>query len=326
MPRTPNLELPLPPGSPLPPETRRERIYRLGSSTNVSTFAQQQQQRTRGDSVYQTDSNLPSPTDGLTASGLTERTSLNGGDLAQSYGTLPPRRPVHKDSYQSFGEQRHTLNLNFPTILRRSNSIAIGQQQLGYSPSTLRHLGSPFARLSSRPISAYDPPLNAKDREDDGGDAKINGIRVWYSSFTSIDWLHDAIKDSLRFSRLRKRKSFRAKVRLYFDKSLGWVIVTIVGFLTAVVAFLVVRSEQLLFDWKEGYCADGWSKSKRFCCPAEQGGSKMASPFVTRAEEELCSAWRPWSQVLSSKHGFQEDGVEYASYTAIAVRTCQLTL
>jgi chloride channel 3/4/5 len=162
-----------------------------------------------------------------------------------------------------------------------------------------------------------------KSQEDsEGGDAKINGIRVWYSSFTSIDWLHDAIKDSLRFSRLRKRKSVRAKVRLYIDKSLGWIIVTIVGFLTAVVAFLVVRSEQLLFDWKEGYCVDGWGKSKRFCCPAEQTAGRMASPFLTRAEEELCSAWRPWSGALSSKHGLEGEIVEYASYTSIAVSLC----
>jgi chloride channel 3/4/5 len=173
-----------------------------------------------------------------------------------------------------------------------------------------------YARLSSaRPISAYDPPLTKKDDEEADADAKINGIRVWYSSFTSIDWLHDAIKDSLRFSRLRKRRSIRARLRLAFDKSLGWIIVTIVGFLTAIVAFLVVRSEQLLFDFKEGYCEHSWLKSKRFCCPPSQSGRPI-SPY---ASEELCEAWRSWSEVLSSSRGAEAGLVEYVSYTSIAV-------
>lgn len=41
--------------------------------------------------------------------------------------------------------------------------------------------------------------------------------------------------------------------------------VTIVGFLTAVVAFFIVRGEQWLFDLKEGFCHDGWWRSKTFC-------------------------------------------------------------
>lgn len=42
-------------------------------------------------------------------------------------------------------------------------------------------------------------------------------------------------------------------------------IVTIIGLLTALVAFSVVRGEALLFDLKEGYCADNWTRSKGFC-------------------------------------------------------------
>jgi chloride channel 3/4/5 len=128
-----------------------------------------------------------------------------------------------------------------------------------------------------------------------------------YSSFTSIDWLHDAIKDSVRFSRLRKRKTLRARMRLILDKSMGWLIVTVVGFLTAIAAFLVVRAEQWLFDVKEGYCRDAWWKAHRFCC--------------LESEDLLdeCPAWQTWSELLLRRGGFAEELVEYISYTVIAV-------
>jgi len=38
--------------------------------------------------------------------------------------------------------------------------------------------------------------------------------------------LHDAIKDLVRFTRLRRGKSLRSHLRLLFDKSLGWIIVS----------------------------------------------------------------------------------------------------
>jgi chloride channel 3/4/5 len=158
-----------------------------------------------------------------------------------------------------------------------------------------------------------------KDGEAPDADAKVNGIRVWYSSFTSIDWLHDAIKDSVRFSKLRRRKSIRSRIRLIFDKSLGWIIVTIVGFLTAVAAFLIVRSEQWLFDLKEGYCGTSWWKAKRFCCP------HLDEAYLVRMNpsQELCPDWTTWSTSFSPNRGKIEDHiVGYLSYTFIAV--CKL--
>jgi chloride channel 3/4/5 len=146
-------------------------------------------------------------------------------------------------------------------------------------------------RYSARPKTMYDEPLRPADgSEITDSDAKINGIRVWYTSYTSIDWLHDTIKDSLRFSRLRRRrKSLRSRIRLMFDKSLGWFIVTIVGFLSAVVAFLVVRSEQWLFDLKEGYCTTSVWKAKRFCCPHLEPND-FANGVGSKRFGELCSS------------------------------------
>ena len=46
-----------------------------------------------------------------------------------------------------------------------------------------------------RTPSTYDAPFNEspEGQPDDTEAVRVNGVRVWYSSFTSIDWLHDAV-------------------------------------------------------------------------------------------------------------------------------------
>ncbi|KAF9049790.1 chloride channel [Panaeolus papilionaceus] len=246
----------------------------------------------------------------LPAADLSASTETTRLDASQrSYGTVPA-----SNSFIRHGVRRTLSQISILNNLRRVRSSSLSSPL--YSPSGLRD--RTLGRLSVRPLSTYDEPLASKDDIHDA-DAKINGIRVWYTSYTSIDWLHDAIKDSLRFSRLRKRKSVRARIRLAFDKSLGWIVVTIVGFLTAVVAFLVVRSEQLLFDFKEGYCGYDWWKAKRFCCPAfEDGDFSLFSP--SEKASALCPAWKTWSEVIPfGSNLLGENTVEYFSYTCIAL-------
>jgi chloride channel 3/4/5 len=153
-----------------------------------------------------------------------------------------------------------------------------------------------------------------------------SGIRVWYSSFSSIDWLHDAIKDSVRRLRLRRHTSIHGRIRRQIDRSVGWIIVTIVGILTAVAAFLIVRSEQWLFELKDGYCRNGWWKAKRSCCPSltEGNGGLRFHPLSAFAFDESCSAWSSWAEFFSyhqdNESKLRIEGINYASYTCIAVR------
>lgn len=234
--------------------------------------------------------------------------------VRRSYGTMPLR--TRKLPIQvSLGR---TLSQGFQGLHRvRSNPSAILR-----SPSSIVS----FGRLS-RPISTYDDPhVKGAAEVDADADAKVNGIRVWYSSFTSIDWLHDTIKDSLRFSMLRKRKSLRGRLWLTFDKSLGWIIVTIVGFLTAVVAFLILRTEQLLFDAKEGYCRSSWWSAKRFCCPYFDD-DELTATGGDRLFKEMCPAWRTWADVLTRERVANQDGaIEFISYTCIAVSVTCLSI
>ncbi|CAE6438320.1 unnamed protein product [Rhizoctonia solani] len=210
-----------------------------------------------------------------------------------SYGTIP--RTQDDRMAQSFpGPEEPLLGLD----LRRSRPISF------------------FGTLGRRAPTAYDGPA-AYDGQ--------NSIRVWYSSFTSIDWLHDAIKDSARTLRIRRRKSTRGKLINLADRSMGWIIVTIVGFLTAVVAFLIIRAEQLLFDIKEGYCVEGWWRAMRFCCPASVDNQSLRMTRMP-TEIEVCEAWRTWAQVFGpnddgtgSWPGLESWSIEYVLYMAIAL-------
>ncbi|KAF9012379.1 voltage-gated chloride channel [Cyathus striatus] len=295
--------------APSPTTWRRERLLRIGSSAAVQTLPAAAPD---GDNCIsgQYSPQEFQPTEAADDSLLQRHSSI------QSYGTLPARRRPHNKHSLNFNTRRGLPSLD---ILHRSSSNPATPLD---SPSAFRYSGLG----GQRPISAYDEHFQSKDDDETDIDAKINGIRVWYSSFSSIDWLHDAIKDSVRFSRLRRRKSLKARLRLLFDKSLGWLIVTIVGFLTALVAFFVVRSEQWLFDLKEGYCSVAWWKARRFCCPQLEYEDNS-----TLAETEACPAWATWSQFFSQPEGSHtEQLVGYISYTVIALTlaliSCLLTI
>lgn len=240
-----------------------------------------------------------------------ERTSLRNASNDESYGSMRPPLGLRSFSTNTIGRR------NLPPLPNLSIARGAFSGPPTPTPSTTTSIRATFTRrLSWRRISAYDAPLARSkfSKPDDDTNVRINGFRVWYSSFSSIDWLHDTIKDSVRFSRLRHGKSVRSHLRLAFDKSLGWIIVTIVGFLTAVIAFLVVRSEQWLFDAKYGYCTTGWWRAMRFCCPGVHD--------LRSSDEASCPAWVNWSSVLTPwvhRGVIENDYVEYISYTFIAV-------
>lgn len=216
----------------------------------------------------------------------------------RGYGTVPSRG--------NLGRRRRKNVPSLPLIATAPTSPS--------SPTA--PIWSPFQRSSifgprTRPLSTYDRfPGSRKSDEDDYfrsasfREEKLNGIRVWYSSFSSVDWLHDAIKESSRLFRLRSRKSLRGRIRSSIDSLIDWVVVTIIGFLTAVTAFLIVRSEKWLFDSKEGRCIDGWWNSRLFC-----------------------TDWQQWSEAFDSGENDQNRwlksgswATEYVIYATIAVR------
>ncbi|WVN85875.1 uncharacterized protein L203_101027 [Cryptococcus depauperatus CBS 7841] len=156
--------------------------------------------------------------------------------------------------------------------------------------------------------------------EDNEGE-RANGTRVWYSSYVTIDWIHDAIKESSRVRRLRHAasRSLRGKVINTWDRFQGWLVVTLVGVITAFIAFLIIRAEMALFDLKDGFCSSSWGTAKRFCCaprhqtPGSDGG------------EGDCADWVEWGQLFDpdNQHGSENawiySGPEFLTYAIMAL-------
>ena len=69
--------------------------------------------------------------------------------------------------------------------------------------------------------------------------------RVWYDQFTSTDWVHDSIADSYRVKALRSRKDVRGRLAAWFDGAQGWILVAIIGIITALIAYVVNVTENV---------------------------------------------------------------------------------
>jgi chloride channel 3/4/5 len=261
---------------------------------------------------------------------LDDLTAEQGAQDAGESTPIIRNRPVLQKAHSSYGTLPHG-SFGKPGFRKRHGLPALPVLNLpgrvpsiSTSPTTQKYgsLDRTSIFRSQRPISAYDAPFRGLgqpgESDLDAEGVRANGIRVWYSSFSSIDWLHDIIKDSTRIYRLRHRKSIRGRMRNVADRLMGWIIVTIVGFLVAVTAFLIVRSEQWLFDIKYGYCTAGWWKARRFCCPSVSD----TRTFALGASSEVCSAWLPWGEAFTNTRASQlsQTLVGRATYSLAAVR------
>ena len=137
--------------------------------------------------------------------------------------------------------------------------------------------------------------------------------RVWYDQFTSTDWVHDSIADAFRVRDLRARKDIRGRLYAWFDGAQGWILVAIIGFITACIAYFVNVSETSVFDLKEGFCDEGWYLSKLKCC----------------YQQDECPGWRTWSERITI-NGVDEKWVDFVAYVLFvgffSIASCLLTL
>ncbi|KAF2131781.1 chloride channel-like protein 3 [Dothidotthia symphoricarpi CBS 119687] len=119
------------------------------------------------------------------------------------------------------------------------------------------------------------------------------GERLPYNDYTTIDWLHDLVKDSYRFRYIQSRRGYRYTLLSLFDACSGWIAVVIIGALTACVAFVVDVAVATVSDWKLGYCSSNPFLNREGCC-------KEQTPLLLRASSELsteeCAAWHGWSE------------------------------
>ncbi|KAJ5988647.1 hypothetical protein N7481_003857 [Penicillium waksmanii] len=265
----------------------------------------------------------------------------NDPEMAPTTRTAPPSPTAYRRS-QSYLSEPHTgyqsleaqLDINETTSLlgseaqrripRRSYTSASGIS----GPDSLRYLlatgslrrtrnhsraNSQSRRLSRRPsVTADDPegrPASVPPSTKDGLTASsFLDERTWYDQFTSTDWVHDSIADGVRLRQLRQRKDIRGRLLAWFDGAQGWILVALIGCITAAIAYFVDVTEDAIFDMKFGYCSSHLFSSHSDCSPGR---------------------WRTWSQLFKSSADDNEpiDFVMFVAWSVgLAAIACALTL
>lgn len=169
-----------------------------------------------------------------------------------AYGMSPatPRRPEVTS--------RHPRNHHRIKSLRRALSAAFGHNQT----------------LSYRTIPAT-PADNL---------FRVSEHESAYDQFTSIDWIRDSIASARRSQQLHTRRGMAGLILSWWEDAQGWILAGVVGFLVAVLAYLVDVTEATLFDVKLGYCKTRLLASFTTCCDGEDD----------------CDGWMAWSSVSPS--------------------------
>ncbi|KAF2204045.1 chloride channel protein [Delitschia confertaspora ATCC 74209] len=128
-----------------------------------------------------------------------------------------------------------------------------------------------------------------------------------YEDFTTIDWVQDAARESLRRKAKRKEaatflergeggKGWRRKVWESYDAGQAWIVVTLVGAAIGVnAAFLNIVTEWLS-DVKLGYCSTAFYLNENFCCWGAENG---------------CPEWKRWSNFWLANY------IVYISFAAL---------
>ncbi|KAJ5386865.1 hypothetical protein N7509_009406 [Penicillium cosmopolitanum] len=265
----------------------------------------------------------------------------NDPEMTPTTRTAPPSPTAYRRS-QSYLSEPHTgyqsleaqLDINENTSLlgseaqrripRRSYTSASGIS----GPDSLRYLlatgslrrtrnhsraNSQSRRLSRRPsVNADDPesrPVSVPPSTKDGLTASsFLDERTWYDQFTSTDWVHDSIADGVRLRQLRQRKDIRGRLLAWFDGAQGWVLVALIGCITAAIAYFVDITEDAIFDLKFGFCSSHLFSSHTHCSPGR---------------------WRTWSQLFKSSADDNEpiDFVMFVAWSVgLSAIACALTL
>ncbi|KAF2223073.1 chloride channel [Elsinoe ampelina] len=133
------------------------------------------------------------------------------------------------------------------------------------------------------------------------------GERLAYNDYTTIDWMHDLVKDSYRYRSLHVSKSLRSRLFRMVDASSGWFAAALIGTLTACVAFLVDIAVATVSDWKLGYCKGNLLANRDACCA---GKTPLLTLGVPSQLDENCPDFQLWSETYVSS---------YAIYVAFAL-------
>ncbi|KAI8979517.1 chloride channel [Mycotypha africana] len=139
--------------------------------------------------------------------------------------------------------------------------------------------------------------------DEDGHDLikENTGLRVWSESYSTIDWIHDRIKEGVRKRKLHDTSGLKGRLLKISDAAQAWILVTIIGAVVAAIAWFIDVVQEWMSDLKQGYCTTNWRLNSNFCCWG--------------TEEGACESWRTWPEVF----GVESEAVSY--YTSMGMYT-----
>lgn len=117
------------------------------------------------------------------------------------------------------------------------------------------------------------------------------GERLPYNDYTTIDWLHDLVKDSFRSRSIHTQRGIRGFIGSVFESGQGWLAAALIGILTACVAFCVDVAEATVSDWKLGYCKTNIFSNREVCCTDRHPLSTAKANLG-----ESCPEWHMWTE------------------------------
>ncbi|KAJ2681954.1 hypothetical protein H4R19_007225, partial [Coemansia spiralis] len=235
-----------------------------------------------GDGAANGSAPSPPPPRGAAGSSVDRRWSAGDGDGSSDSGRL--RRGRTKS--QRASSTAHEQAIPFP-MLRAEDE-------------------APTSWLIPRVRSALYDSENLLGSSRAGRPNRGKGVRAWYTSYTTIDWLHDDIREQARLRALRAVGGTRGWwLNNVWDPVQGWLLVVLVGLLCGLFAGFISEWTELLAGWKTGYCRADWRLSKQICC---------------RLSAAECEFWHPWElRALPGKLVFTAVGVAYTLVAAVLV-------
>ncbi|KAM3125342.1 hypothetical protein CJJ07_001540 [Candidozyma auris] len=209
------------------------------------------------------------------------------------------------------------------------------------SPMLNRHRPNHFEPLPSRSIDeiqsvhTHRTARTIASRVLSMVQAPVASFKSYYDDFTTIDWAKAFISMNMfnygldHGVRITKGGSIDPesgeddeivsqvplsvfqKVYLVLGK---WVLITIIAFFFAVIAYVIDKFEVVLVGFKHGYCKTNWFASQVSCCSIPRNQPDVFSNITTE-----CPDWVSWSSVLKHNHLNRFFRLDFAVYVVLTL-------
>ncbi|KAI8084876.1 chloride channel [Halteromyces radiatus] len=221
-------------------------------------------------------------------------------DMTECTSLLHKRR----SSYNAAGHY-HTLNSHtLPSTL----SLPLGEYENNSAPATFLTPSQPITTVTSPRFNIFNKRHGVYDEDRQDLVNEYTGIRVWSDSYSSIDWIHDRIKEGIRLRKLRNRPGIRGQWMKAKDASQAWILVILIGTVVAGIAWFIDVVQEWMSDLKQGYCSTNWRYNEQFCC------------WDARLQgHHTCDNWITWSDFFGAEGESSSYYIAMAAYTAFGL-------